>query len=266
MQVWSQSLMLIIKLHVLTVQILELFSAAPSCQKNVMRLDDCDTFTFYGLLQHLHRSSGFDWRRAWYLYDTVIYRSCKKAPGKFDLGPVTAMSLIYSLVILLLSWVFYTLTMRNEGQWDETCVLTYSCVPNLPDIPGMDISEGDLCHSSKHSGSDGYAGKKAVVIGFNSSVHGICADLWKGRADVTTVQRSSTHVVNLKPWWILHLVHFILKTRLQMVSRPIWPIWSLVPWRKSSSITPLFAISDLAIESAQSQRRYLSLRSGGWSS
>lgn len=40
----------------------------------------------------------------------------KIALGQFDLGPAAAMSLIYFLVILLLSWVFYTLMMRNEDQ------------------------------------------------------------------------------------------------------------------------------------------------------
>lgn len=38
----------------------------------------------------------------------------KKALGEFDLGPAAAMSLIYFLIILLVSWVFYTLMMRNE--------------------------------------------------------------------------------------------------------------------------------------------------------
>ena len=40
----------------------------------------------------------------------------KIALGQFDLGPAAAMSLIYFLIILLLSWVFYTLMMRNEDQ------------------------------------------------------------------------------------------------------------------------------------------------------
>ena len=38
----------------------------------------------------------------------------KIALGQFDLGPAAAMSLIYFLIILALSWVFYTLMMRNE--------------------------------------------------------------------------------------------------------------------------------------------------------
>jgi glycerol transport system permease protein len=40
----------------------------------------------------------------------------KIALGQFDLGPAAAMSIIYFLIILLLSWIFYTLMMRNEEQ------------------------------------------------------------------------------------------------------------------------------------------------------
>ena len=38
----------------------------------------------------------------------------KIALGQFDLGPAGAMSIIYFLVVLLISWVFYTIMMRNE--------------------------------------------------------------------------------------------------------------------------------------------------------
>ncbi|POX42736.1 FAD-dependent oxidoreductase [Streptomyces sp. Ru73] len=67
--------------------------------------------------------------------------------------------------------------------------------PNLPSFPGMDEFEGDQHHSSQHPGPDRYAGKKAVVIGSNNSAHDICAALWEHGADVTMVQRSSTHIV-----------------------------------------------------------------------
>ncbi len=40
----------------------------------------------------------------------------KVALGQFDLGPAAAMSIIYFLIVLLMSWVFYTLMMRNEEQ------------------------------------------------------------------------------------------------------------------------------------------------------
>ena len=40
----------------------------------------------------------------------------KVALGQFDLGPAAAMSIIYFLIVLLMSWIFYTLMMRNEEQ------------------------------------------------------------------------------------------------------------------------------------------------------
>ena len=40
----------------------------------------------------------------------------KTALGQFDLGPAAAMSIIYFLIILLLSWLFYTLMMRHEAR------------------------------------------------------------------------------------------------------------------------------------------------------
>ena len=38
----------------------------------------------------------------------------KIALGQFDLGPAAAMSIIYFLIILLLSWIFYTVMTRGE--------------------------------------------------------------------------------------------------------------------------------------------------------
>ncbi len=38
----------------------------------------------------------------------------KMALGQFDLGPAAAMSIIYFLIILFLSWLFYTVMMRKE--------------------------------------------------------------------------------------------------------------------------------------------------------
>jgi putative flavoprotein involved in K+ transport len=68
--------------------------------------------------------------------------------------------------------------------------------PNLPDLPGMDVFRGDQHHSSQHPGPDAYVDKRCVVIGSNNSAHDICAALWEaGAAEVTMVQRSSTHIV-----------------------------------------------------------------------
>src|SRR5204862_4810071 len=64
-----------------------------------------------------------------------------------------------------------------------------------PWFKGMELFKGDQHHSSAHPGPDRYAGKRAVVVGSNNSAHDICAALWEHEADVTMVQRSSTHVV-----------------------------------------------------------------------
>ncbi|MEM9798528.1 MAG: NAD(P)/FAD-dependent oxidoreductase [Pseudomonadota bacterium] len=66
---------------------------------------------------------------------------------------------------------------------------------NIPDFPGMDSFKGVQHHSSQHPGPEGWKGKKAVVVGSNNSAHDICAALWEEGADVTMVQRSSTHIV-----------------------------------------------------------------------
>ena len=69
-----------------------------------------------------------------------------------------------------------------------------SAVPSMPAVPGMESFKGDLHHSNRHPGPDAYKGKKAVVIGSNNSAHDIAAALWEVGADVTMIQRSSTHV------------------------------------------------------------------------
>ncbi len=66
---------------------------------------------------------------------------------------------------------------------------------NKPSFPGEDVFKGQIEHSSEHAGPDAWRGKKAVVIGSNNSAHDICAALWENGADVTMVQRSSTHIV-----------------------------------------------------------------------
>ena len=67
--------------------------------------------------------------------------------------------------------------------------------PNLPSFPGMDRFRGDQHHSSVHPGPDAYRGKRCVVIGSNNSAFDICGARWENGADVTMVQRSSSHIV-----------------------------------------------------------------------
>ena len=72
--------------------------------------------------------------------------------------------------------------------------LGVSGYPTVPKIPGAETFLGDQHHSSKHPGPEAYAGKKCVVLGSNNSSHDICAALWEQGADVTMIQRSSTHI------------------------------------------------------------------------
>ncbi|MEV4349177.1 NAD(P)/FAD-dependent oxidoreductase [Actinoplanes sp. NPDC049596] len=87
---------------------------------------------------------------------------------------------------------------------DETVELTPAHVvfatgmsgkPNQPVLPGRDVFRGEQQHSSEHPGPEAYSGKKVVVIGSNNSAFDICGALWEHDADVTMVQRSSTHIV-----------------------------------------------------------------------
>ncbi|WP_119155253.1 NAD(P)/FAD-dependent oxidoreductase [Caldimonas tepidiphila] len=72
--------------------------------------------------------------------------------------------------------------------------LGVSGYPNVPRIPGMEDFQGQQHHSSKHPGGEAYKGRRCVVLGSNNSAHDICADLWEHGADVTMIQRSSTHI------------------------------------------------------------------------
>lgn len=72
--------------------------------------------------------------------------------------------------------------------------LGVSGYPHVPQFDGAASFLGQQHHSSRHPGGGDWTGKKAVVIGSNNSAHDICADLWEHGADVTMVQRSSTHI------------------------------------------------------------------------
>lgn len=67
--------------------------------------------------------------------------------------------------------------------------------PHMPRFPGADSFNGAILHSSKYAGGADYAGKKVAVIGSNNSAHDICADLVAHGADVTMIQRESTHII-----------------------------------------------------------------------
>ncbi len=69
-----------------------------------------------------------------------------------------------------------------------------SAMANVPKFKGASTFKGEQHHSSQHPGPDKYKGKKVVVVGSNNSAHDISAALWEVGADVTMLQRSSTHI------------------------------------------------------------------------
>jgi putative flavoprotein involved in K+ transport len=72
--------------------------------------------------------------------------------------------------------------------------LGVSGYPQVPKIAGAESFEGEQHHSSQHAGPEAWRGKQCVVLGSNNSAHDICAALWEHGANVTMVQRSSTHI------------------------------------------------------------------------
>ena len=99
----------------------------------------------------------------------------------------------------------WTVTVsRDRGDGPEEVVLRprqlvfamgVSGKPNMPTFGGMETFRGEIQHSSEHAGPEGYEDKKIVVIGSNNSAFDICGSAWEAGADITMVQRSSTHIV-----------------------------------------------------------------------
>jgi putative flavoprotein involved in K+ transport len=84
-----------------------------------------------------------------------------------------------------------TLTLRPKHVVFATGM---SAVPSLPKYAGMDSFTGQQVHSSAFRTGVEWKGKNVVVVGSNNSAHDICADVWENGAQVTMVQRSSTHI------------------------------------------------------------------------
>lgn len=66
----------------------------------------------------------------------------------------------------------------------------------VSEVPGMDLFEGHLCHSSQFDRATppGSGGGHAVIVGSGSSAHDIAVDFYEKGYYVTMVQRSSTCV------------------------------------------------------------------------
>ena len=92
------------------------------------------------------------------------------------------------------------MTVDREG---ETVVLRpkqlvlatgMSGMPNVPRDPRADTFRGSTASFQSVPAVTTTAARKCVVLGSNNSAHDICAALWEQDADVTMIQRSSTHV------------------------------------------------------------------------
>ena len=100
-------------------------------------------------------------------------------------------------------WTVAVVRRREDGTHEQLTLRPkqlvlatgMSGVPNVPEIPGAETFAGEIHHSSAHKDSSAYEGRKCVVLGSNNSAHDICAALWEHGADVTMIQRSTTHVV-----------------------------------------------------------------------
>lgn len=72
-----------------------------------------------------------------------------------------------------------------------------SAIPIKPELPGLDDFDGTVLHSGEYTEGHEWSGKKALIIGTGNSAHDVAQDLHACGANVTMVQRSSTHVVSL---------------------------------------------------------------------
>lgn len=69
--------------------------------------------------------------------------------------------------------------------------------PFVPKLEGREQFGGDILHSCEYKNGHKHAGKRAVVVGSNTSAHDIAEDLWEAGAHVTMIQRSATMVTHI---------------------------------------------------------------------
>lgn len=170
-----------------------------------------------------HPRPGDQWRsryKALSLHDPVWYDHMPYLPFPDDWPVFTPKDKIgdwlemYTRIMELNYWSSTECTKarydEKAREWEVTVVregktvvlrpkqvvfaLGMSGIANVPKIAGAENFKGKQHHSSQHGGGDEFKGKKAVVLGANNSAHDICADLWENGADVTMIQRTSTHI------------------------------------------------------------------------
>jgi len=72
-----------------------------------------------------------------------------------------------------------------------------SAIPVQPDLPGLKDFAGTVMHSGTYTDGQAWRGRKALIVGTGNSAHDVAQDLQASGADVTMVQRASTHIVSL---------------------------------------------------------------------
>jgi putative flavoprotein involved in K+ transport len=171
-----------------------------------------------------HASPGDQWRRRYKslcLHDPVWYDHLPylKFPANWPVfspkDKIADWLEMYARVMEINYWSSTEATSarydEQAGAWEASVVRDGEAVilrprqlvlatgmsgkPNRPSFPGQDVFAGEQQHSSEHPGPDAYSGKRVVVVGSNNSAFDICGSLYEVGADVTMVQRSSTHIV-----------------------------------------------------------------------
>ena len=96
-------------------------------------------------------------------------------------------------------WTLHVTTPDGERELHPRDVILATGAagePNVPAIPGRERFAGVSYHSSQHGSAASWAGRNAVVVGACNSGHDIAQDLYEAGANVTLVQRSSTHIIS----------------------------------------------------------------------
>ena len=72
-----------------------------------------------------------------------------------------------------------------------------SAIPVTPELPGLQDFAGSVVHSGAYSDGQAWRGRKALVLGAGNSAHDVAQDLEASGAEVTMIQRGSSHIVSL---------------------------------------------------------------------
>lgn len=99
----------------------------------------------------------------------------------------------------------WTVTLERDGGEVRTMrprhiimATGVSAIPIVPDdLPGLTDFAGTVMHSGSYTDGQAWKGARALVLGTGNSGHDVAQDLEASGADVTMIQRASTHIVSL---------------------------------------------------------------------